>query len=169
MTLIRSIFQPKQFTGKHMLLAMVAFFGVIITVNLTMARFAVTTWSGLVVPNTYVASQQFNSQAAQSRAIEALGYDVAFEPDATGLAIVLTDTSGEPAHADSVIASLRRPVGTDDDRDLVFASDGAGRFRAEGALAEGEWIAHVTAMRGGDVIYKKGRRFRIGGDGSLRP
>jgi hypothetical protein len=46
MTLIRSIFQPKEFTGKHMLFSMVAFFGVIFTVNMIMARFAVTTWSG---------------------------------------------------------------------------------------------------------------------------
>ncbi|WP_420409991.1 FixH family protein [Hoeflea sp.] len=169
MTLFRSIFQPKEFTGKHMLMTMVAFFGVIITVNLVMARFAVTTWSGLVVPNTYVASQQFNSQAAQSRAIAALGYDVAFDPDADGLTILLTDAHGEPAYASSVTASLRRPVGTDDDRELVFVADGTGSYRADGRLAEGEWIAHVTAMRGEDVIYKKGRRFRIGGDGSLRP
>lgn len=169
MTFIRSIFQPKEFTGRHMLLTMVAFFGVIITVNLMMARFAVTTWSGLVVPNTYVASQEFNTQAAQSRAIAALGYDVAFEPDAEGLTIVLTDARGEPAHASSLTASLRRPVGTDDDRDLVFAADGAGRYRADGALAEGEWIAHVTAMRGDETIYKKGRRFHIGGNGGLRP
>ncbi|WP_422370730.1 FixH family protein [Hoeflea sp.] len=169
MTFIRSIFQPKEFTGRHMLLTMVAFFGVIITVNLMMARFAVTTWSGLVVPNTYVASQEFNTQAAQSRAIAALGYDVAFEPDAEGLIIVLTDARGEPAYASSLTASLRRPVGTDDDRELVFAADGAGRYRADGALAEGEWIAHVTAMRGDETIYKKGRRFHIGGNGSLKP
>jgi nitrogen fixation protein FixH len=50
-----------------MLFSMVAFFGVIITVNMIMARFAVTTWSGLVVPNTYVASQQFNTQAELNR------------------------------------------------------------------------------------------------------
>lgn len=169
MTLIRSIFQPKEFTGKHMLFSMVAFFGVIFTVNMIMARFAVTTWSGLVVPNTYVASQQFNTQAAQSRAIAAKGFDVAFEPGAEGVSILLTDSKGLPASADSVSASLRRPVGTEDDRELVFLADGPGKFTAEGALAEGEWIAHVTALRDGEIIYKKGRRFRVGADGGLRP
>jgi nitrogen fixation protein FixH len=131
MTLIRSIFQPREFTGKHMLFSMVAFFGVIFTVNMIMARFAVTTWSGLVVPNTYVASQQFNTQAAQSRAIAAKGYDVAFEPGADGVSILLTDSQGLAGSvADRVSASLRRPVGTDDDRELVFLADGPGRFTA---------------------------------------
>ncbi|WP_394688690.1 FixH family protein [Hoeflea sp.] len=169
MTLIRSIFQPREFTGKHMLFSMVAFFGVIFTVNMIMARFAVTTWSGLVVPNTYVASQEFNAQAAQSRAIAAKGYDVAFEPGADGVSILLTDSKGLPASADSVSASLRRPVGTEDDRELVFMADGPGKFTAEGALAEGEWIAHVTALSNGEIIYKKGRRFHVGADGGMRP
>jgi nitrogen fixation protein FixH len=81
MHLIRAIFQPTEFTGKHMLATMVAFFGVIITVNLIMARFAVTTWSGLVVPNTYVASQQFNAKAAEARAIDAIGLPDEADPE----------------------------------------------------------------------------------------
>jgi nitrogen fixation protein FixH len=96
-----------------MLFSMVAFFGVIITVNMIMARFAVTTWSGLVVPNTYVASQQFNAKAAQSRAIAAQGISMStFNPMPDGVSILLTDSSRLEAVADSVSASLRRPVGT---------------------------------------------------------
>ena len=40
--------QPKQFTGRHMLFAMLAFFGVIIIVNLTMAAFATRSWTCLL-------------------------------------------------------------------------------------------------------------------------
>ena len=155
MQMIRAIFQPKEFTGKHMLGTMVAFFGVIITVNLIMARFAVTTWSGLVVPNTYVASQEFNSRAAESRAIAALGYRIDLESGADGLSIVLTDADGETAFADNLVAQLRRPVGEDQDREL-------------GELLEGEWIATVTATRGDETIYKRGHRFHVRADGSLR-
>jgi nitrogen fixation protein FixH len=44
-----------------MLLIMLGFFGLIIGVNLTMAYLAVGSWPGLVVKNSYVASQQFNA------------------------------------------------------------------------------------------------------------
>jgi nitrogen fixation protein FixH len=133
MTLIRSIFQPKEFTGKHMLFSMVAFFGVIIAVNLIMARFAVTTWSGLVVPNTYVASQQFNAQAELSRA-RSRRWDIKsrFNPDPDGVSVLLTDSGNGLAGrvADSVSAGLRRPVGTLDDRELEFTARGPGVYTA---------------------------------------
>jgi nitrogen fixation protein FixH len=38
----------KEFTGRHMLLIMIAFFGVIIAVNITMAVVARQSWTGLV-------------------------------------------------------------------------------------------------------------------------
>ena len=169
MQMIRAIFQPTEFTGKHMLGAMVAFFGVIITVNLIMARFAVTTWSGLVVPNTYVASQQFNAKAAESRAIAALGYSVELNSSSDGLSIRLTDSSGAPAVADSVVVDLRRPVGTDQDRYMQLSGGSDGVYRGAGELAEGEWIATVTATSGDQTIYKRGHRFHVRADGSLRP
>lgn len=168
MQLIRAIFRPKEFTGKHMLGTMVAFFGVIITVNLVMARFAVTTWSGLVVPNTYVASQEFNGRAAQSRAIAALGYQADLGSNADGLSIAFTGSDGLPAVADSIFVQLRRPVGTDQDRELVLMRNADGVYRAAGALAEGEWIATVTATRGNETLYKRGHRFHVRADGSLR-
>lgn len=168
MHMIQAIFRPKVFTGKHMLAIMVAFFGVIITVNLVMARFAVTTWSGLVVPNTYVASQEFNGRAAQSRAIAALGYQAELSSNADGLSIVFTDDKGAAAFADSIFVQLRRPVGTDQDREMVLMRDPDGIFRATGSLAEGEWIATVTATRNNETLYKRGHRFHVRADGSLR-
>lgn len=169
MQMLRSIFQPTEFTGKHMLATMVAFFGVIITVNLVMARYAVSTWSGLVVPNTYVASQQFNAKAAESRAIAALGYQARLTPGVDGLAIEFVDSAGNPALADSMVAALRRPVGEHQDREMVLTRDADGVYRGAGELAEGEWIATVTATRDGQTLYKKGRRFHVRADGSMRP
>jgi nitrogen fixation protein FixH len=169
MQMLRSIFQPTEFTGKHMLFTMVAFFGVIITVNLIMARFAITTWSGLVVPNTYVASQQFNAKAAESRAIDALGYRVKLIPNVDGLEIDFVDAAGNPAEADTMIAELRRPVGEHSDRHMVLTRDADGVYRGAGELAEGEWIATVVATRDGQTLYRKGRRFHVRADGSMRP
>ena len=66
--------RPREFTGKHMLAVILAFFGVILAVNLTLATLANTSWTGLVVENTYVASQQFNKKAEEGRAQAALGW-----------------------------------------------------------------------------------------------
>ena len=50
----------RAFTGRHMAAIMVAFFGVVIVVNLLNARLASSTFGGEVVENSYVASQDFN-------------------------------------------------------------------------------------------------------------
>src|SRR3546814_8186701 len=58
------------FTGWHMLGAMLLFFGIVISVNLYMAWQATRSWSGLVVENTYIASQEFNGKVADEKRSE---------------------------------------------------------------------------------------------------
>ncbi|TIW01135.1 MAG: cytochrome oxidase, partial [Mesorhizobium sp.] len=41
--------KPREFTGKHMLVSILAFFAVVIGVNVTMATLALKSWTGLVV------------------------------------------------------------------------------------------------------------------------
>jgi nitrogen fixation protein FixH len=48
------------FTGRHMAITIVGFFLVVIVVNLAMARMATSTFGGVVVENSYVASQHYN-------------------------------------------------------------------------------------------------------------
>ena len=62
----------RQFTGKHMLAIMLGFFAVVLAANMTMVYFARHSWTGLVVENSYVASQQFNAKMAETRAQAAL-------------------------------------------------------------------------------------------------
>ena len=58
----------KPLTGRKVFLMFVAFFGLIIAVNVTMAVQAVKTFPGLEVANSYVASQTFDAdRAAQER------------------------------------------------------------------------------------------------------
>ena len=64
---------PREFTGKHMLLLAVGFFGVIISVNVLMAVLSATSWTGLVVQNSYVASQEFETRRVAHDAQQAAG------------------------------------------------------------------------------------------------
>ena len=65
------------FTGWHMLTVMCLFFAVIIAVNVTMAVFAGSSWSGLIVKNTYVASQTFNEDVDRVKKMKAKGFAAA--------------------------------------------------------------------------------------------
>lgn len=68
---------PRPFTGRHMAMIMVSFFSVVIAVNVFMAREAISTFSGVVVENSYVASQHFNRWLDEARAERALGWKAA--------------------------------------------------------------------------------------------
>ena len=62
--MLKAVFKPAQFTGWHMAGVLCLFFGTIIAVNMVLAVNASTTWTGLVVKNSYVASQHYNETLA---------------------------------------------------------------------------------------------------------
>ena len=66
----------RNFNGWHMFAILCAFFGVVIAVNITMATYASTTFGGIVVENSYVASQEFNRWLDEAKAERALGIPV---------------------------------------------------------------------------------------------
>lgn len=163
--------KTREFTGKHMLAVMCAFFGVIIAVNLTMATFARTSWSGLVVKNSYVAGQEFNRKAEEGRAQAALGWSPALSVEDGVLRFALADAAGEPVSLESGVATLHRPVGDAEDKEIVLAAGADGGLEARLGVADGAWIVEVraTAMAeaGLERPYVETRRIQLRG-GSVR-
>lgn len=156
--------RPREFTGRHMLFLMIAFFMVILTANLTMAVFANSSWSGLVVKNSYVASQHFNERAAEGRARAALGWSAALSIADDRFSWRLTDASGSPVRIDGATAVLRRPVAADEDHALTLASAGDGTYAAQlHGLADGVWIVEVDAEAGLGEPYRDIRRVVVTG------
>ncbi len=140
--------QPRTFTGRHMLAAMVAFFGVIVAVNLTMAAFAMKSWTGLVVQNSYVASQEFNDKAEAGRARAALGWqgDLAYSNGELRYSLVYDN--GSAVALTDVQVALGRPAYEADDATIVLAPTGDGNFESSVALGDGQWIVRVSAEAG---------------------
>ena len=66
----------KRFTGWHFTVIISAFFGVVIAVNLTMAVFATRTFGGVVVENSYVASQKYNDWLQAARRQQKLAWSI---------------------------------------------------------------------------------------------
>lgn len=158
-----SLEQPasgRPFTGRHMLVLIVGFFGVVIAVNITMAVVASTSWTGLVVQNSYVASQEFEEKRLAHAAQRAAGWTAKFDYAAGTARIVVSDAAGNPVPLTDVAIAVNRPVGGHDDQVLALAP-AAGGYAASLDLAPGIWEALVSA---GSSLgpFELHSRFRVG-------
>jgi len=148
--------KQREFTGKHMILVVGLFFGTIITVNLIMAYFATSSWTGLVVKNSYVASQHYNEKLEAQKAQAALGWSTSLSYQDGKLIYKLKDAAGRPVVAEFAETELTRPSHERDDQVIsLFPQDGA--FVAEHALASGAWDVFITlkSENGTPYIYRE--------------
>lgn len=139
----------RQFTGRHMLVIMLAFFGVIIVVNLIMATFATRTFGGVIVDNSYVASQKYNDWLAEARAQRAAGWSGELTLDADRRPLLVASLDGGSLAGAQVSAIARHPVGREANITLRFDEVSPGVYRADAPLPAGRWNLHITAARDG--------------------
>ncbi|WP_169738481.1 FixH family protein [Afifella pfennigii] len=144
------------FTGWHAFAVVTAFFGTIIVVNLAMAGFAVGTFPGLVVKNSYVASQQYNDWLAESRAQEERGWQAKFDARDGVVKVRLADRSGSPITGVDVSALIARASTAQEDR-RVQLSFVEGIYQAPGVLDPGRWIVEITARSGEELVFRTTR------------
>lgn len=156
-----AIFRPQKFTGYHMGIVMAVFFGTIISVNLTLAWFANSSWSGLVVKNSYVASQGFDEETRRREQQIALGWEATSSYRDDVFAITLIDAAGKPVRADLVTAKIGRPVTEVDDRVLNLAPQSNGRYVVNTDLADGVWQADLSVVHGEGEIWNHAVRFTV--------
>jgi nitrogen fixation protein FixH len=149
-----------KFTGKHLIAVMVAFFGVIISVNVFMAVKANTTWSGLVVKNSYVAGLSFTEKSEEARAQDALGWTAALDIADGELRYGLSDRDGTAIALSGGQVTFWRPTSDREDATMDLAPrDGAAVTPVE--LGDGAWIVAVSVDAGLDHAYRDTRRIRI--------
>ena len=143
-----------EFTGRHMLLIVSAFFAVIITVNVIMATVAIGSWTGLVVKNSYVASQEYNEKLAVAHARDALGWKGGMDYQDGELIFSLVNRDGAPIALDGVTVEVSRPIGIEGDRivELATAEDGTHRIAID--LDQGVWNAAIVAHVPGEADYE---------------
>ncbi|MEQ1520504.1 MAG: FixH family protein [Aestuariivirga sp.] len=135
----------RTFTGWHMAVITISFFAVIIAVNLTLAVFASTSWTGLVVANSYVASQSFNRDAEIARQQQALGWQMNLTVDRSLAKITILDRENLPMAGLDIRAVLQRPTDEAGDQVLNLHETGTGIYMANATIGSGVWVADVTA------------------------
>lgn len=152
------------FTGWHMVGVVCLFFGTIISVNFFMAYQAIHSWSGLVVENTYVASQQFNSKVSEAKELNASGIADVLSVNSTRIAVEITDAKGQPVSADEVFTTFKRPVGDHQDFREELKPAGNGLYAVDRPILNGHWIVEVSAMKDGKRILHHSQRIAVIGE-----
>jgi nitrogen fixation protein FixH len=140
-----------ELTGKHVLAITVSAFAVIIGVNVLLAVKAVSTFPGLEVDNSYVASQGFNTRKA---AQEALGWTMVPAYDQGRMTLAFTDRAGLPVTVSNLEVLVGRTTETTDDTFPAFVQDGA-VFAAEVPLHQGKWMVKVTATSADGTLFEQ--------------
>lgn len=149
------------FTGRHMVLTMLAFFGVIISVNVTMAVLARTSWTGLVVANSYVASQEFNAKMAETRAQAELHWKGELAIRDGIVRYRLVDRASVAVQLKAVQVTFRRPVDDREDHAIMLASDGEGGFALAHDVADGIWVVEINAEADLAKPYRESLRVHV--------
>ena len=137
-----------KFTGKHMAAVLVIGFGIVVAVNFFMASLATGGFHGVVVENSYVASQKFNGWLDEAEKSRALGWEVEAVRDESGFVVV--EAANLPGEA-RVEADLRRPIGTREYASLSFAPFRDGHYRSTEPVTPGRWIVRLRIEAGGDI------------------
>lgn len=152
--------KPFRFTGTHMLACLIAFFGVIIAVNFTMATLASKSWTGLVVKNSYVASQKYNSVLADAARQAQRGWNSSLAYENGELAFDLKDKDGRTVKLDAVVVSLGRPAFEQQDQKLNLIALANNRFGVPVKLADGTWMLRIDA-KGAQGEYRRDLRLFV--------
>lgn len=140
-----------ELTGKHVLAITVTAFAIIIGVNVLLAYKAVSTFPGLEVDNSYVASQGFNTRKA---AQEALGWTMKPGYDSGRMTLAFHGADGKPVEVSNLQVLVGRTTEEKDDTFPAFVRDGD-LYAAEVPLHKGKWMVKVTATSADGTLFEQ--------------
>lgn len=136
--------------GWHVFGVFALAFGVIISVNLTLAFNAVRTFPGLEVKNSYVASQSFDADRAAQLALD---WDVTAHLDGSDLILAITQ-DGEPIRVKVEDAVFGRATMVKADQTPDFTFDGT-VYRAAVNAGAGNWNLRLRARAADGTLFQQ--------------
>ena len=136
--------------GWHVLLMMLAFFGVMFTVNGIFLYSAITSFPGEDVEKSYLQGLSYNDTLEARREQAELGWTIRaglLDGAVPRLRVEVADAAGEALSMLEVRARLRRQATTLEDTDITLAPAGErGVYEvALTGLSKGQWEIDITA------------------------
>ncbi len=156
-----------KFTGKHMLITILSFFGVIFAMNFTFAYMAFNTFTGLDVDNAYNKGRHFNQQLAAAHKQKDTNWKVDLSYKLNGsdkifVSVNTKDKNGQPLSGLKVRVKLRRPTQAHMDQTAMLAADGIGSYAGLISMpVKGQWDLILLAEQQGREYYKSIKRIVI--------
>ena len=154
-----------ELTGWHVLMILIAFFGVIFVVNGYFLYSALSTHTGVVANEPYRKGVEYNKRIEADERQSSLGWTDAIESLGGDAPIVfsLRDRYGEPVRGLSIQGFVGRPSTAQFDRKLAFREVSPGRYEAAaGRLDSGAWMLNVEAAEPGagkdQIVYRARKR-----------
>ncbi len=159
--------QAGKVTGRHVLIWFVGFFAVVFTVNGIMTYLAISTFSGLDVPDAYVRGRSYGDEiaAAAAQNKRAWNVDLSHRLAANGeleLVVTAKDASGQSVAGLRVEALIKRPTRAAHDTNVRLREIGSGLYRESVQLPHsGQWLLEINAFRGPTRVYRTKDRITV--------
>ncbi|MGZ3410807.1 MAG: FixH family protein [Xanthobacteraceae bacterium] len=150
-------------TGFKVLLAFIAFFGVVGAVNGVLVRFATATFGGVDEKSPYQAGLQFNREIAAAAGQNALKWNVQAHfsdvaSDRMQLTVVVHDSRDAPPSNVVLEARLAHPSDERHDHEIVMSERNPGNFSGEFVRDPGQWNLVIEAWRGDERLFRSVNR-----------
>ena len=163
----RPLVSPKPLTGAKVLFMLVAFFGVVIGVNLIMMRLAIQTLPGTDVDSAYTASLAYEKEiaAAYDQNARSWKVDAHIQREANGgatLQVDARDQNGKPMSGLKFQGRFERPTDRRADQPVALAEMGIGIYRGNAPLiASGQWDLVLEGVAGGRRMFLSKNRVML--------
>lgn len=151
--------------GRHVLMGLIVFFGVMLAANSMLVYYAIDTFSGGDRPDPYRSGLRYNETIAAAERQAALGWqaEVAYDDRSGRLSLRFLDQAEEPVAGLKLGATVSRPATDREDRAVVFNEVSPGVYGTDIELAPGLWVISLAsrAKEGGDPVYRLKRRLFV--------
>ena len=154
-------------TGRHVLIGLIVFFGVMLVANGIFLYTALTTYSGVVSDEPYRKGLNYNERILAEKHQQSLGWSskIALAGQGDGVNLELADSNGNPVSGLAVAGRISRPATAAMDVALALDETEPGHYQAHfDPLAEGAWQVDVEAKKltgeGEEVVWRARKRLR---------
>jgi nitrogen fixation protein FixH len=149
----------REVTGRHVLLCLIGFFGVVMAVNGIMVKAATSTFGGVEVQSSYKAGLAFRTEAARARAQDALdwrvdGHVARNQAGDAALDVSVKDANGMVVPGVTAQARLAHPADERLDHKIALKATGAGAFHGEVQASAGRWDLIIDLYRGKERVFR---------------
>jgi nitrogen fixation protein FixH len=157
---------PRELTGRHVLLWLVSFFVLVFAVNGVLVRAAISTFGGVETTSSYMAGLQFEHEVAVAEQQNALHWRVTgrIARDFSGQAVLdisARDAQGKVLAGLSAHARLAHPADERLDRVIDMRPVAGDVFRGEAPAQPGQWDLIIDLYRGDQRLFRSRNRVTL--------